>query len=46
MFSPSLVCEINVCLMQLQDMHKMVGKVTAYEPEGPSGRCLFAVSIA
>ena len=23
MFSPSLVCGINVCLVQLQDMHDM-----------------------
>ena len=22
------------------------GKVTAYEPDGPSGRCLSAVSVA
>ena len=23
MFSPSLVCGMNVCLVQLQDMHEM-----------------------
>ena len=23
MFSPSLVCGINICLVQLQDMHEM-----------------------